>query len=1108
VTSAGYLRFPHVRGDLLTFAAEDDIWLAAASGGRAWRVSADRAPVSHPRLSPDATLVTWTSWRDGPPEVYVAEVDGEAGRRLTYWGDPDTRTCGWTPDGEVLALTCSGQAFDRFTWAHVVPAGAGPPRRLDFGPVADVALEPAARALLNGSWGRDPAFWKRYRGGTAGRLWTAGATGPFRRILAAVDGQFASPMLVGGRLAVLSDHEGTGNLYSSELDGSGLRRHTDHDGRYARQASTDGRRVVYQCAGEIWMLDDLDGASEPRRVDITLGSAAAARAPRLVSARDHLEGLSCDETGRASAVEVRGTVHWLTHRDGPARALAVAPDARARLPRVLGRAGDVAWVSDAGGSDALEIAPGAGPGLAAAAVPAAARRLAEGALGLVSGLAAAPDGSTVAAAARDGRLHIVNVASGQVSLLAQGQDGPLTGLAYSPDSAWLAWSQPGPRPLSRIRLARLADSMILDVTDGRFTDSEPAFTMDGRYLAFLSVRSFDPIYDAHFFDLSFPFGARPYLVPLAAATPSPFAPLTDGRPSFPDESRPAKSGPGRGPGENGSAPGGPAEREPGGQQEGDSGPPAVIVDAEGLAGRVVGVPVPEWRYSSLRAVSGGLAWLKEPLTGVLGESAADLDAARPRPALERFDLAKRTCAELMPALNWFDVSGDGLRLVVRDGDELRVVPSDRAQDDESPDTVTVDLSRARFTVDPVAQWRHAYDEAGRYVSHDFWVADMADVDWAGTLDAYRPILDRLGTDGDFADLLLEVVGELGSSHAYVRPATPPGEDGPGRPGLLGADLAPDPDGRWRVTRVLPGESSDPRARSPLGIPGVDIQPGDALLAVDGQPVDPATGPGPLLVGAAGKPVELTVARGGAAPRRFAVTPLASERRLRYQDWVAGRRHQVRELSGGRAGYLHVPDMMGEGWAHFHRDLRVEMRHDALLVDVRANRGGHVSELVIEKLARKIMGWDLPRGLLPTTYPGDAPRGPVVALADQFAGSDGDMVTAAIRILGLGPVVGTRTWGGVIGIDDPFVLVEGTQITVPRYAIWLDGYGWEVENHGVDPDVEVDISPDDWARGADPQLETAVRLALEALEARPPARPPDTSTRASRRRPPLPPRPGP
>src|ERR1017187_8194071 len=210
-------------------------------------------------------------------------------------------------------------------WAG--PADAGGPRRLAFGPVSDLALEPDARVLLNGSWGRDPAFWKRYRGGTSGRLWTAGADGPFRRILADVAGQFASPMLARGRLVFLSDHEGTGNLYSCQLDGSGLLRHTDHDGNYARQASTDGSRVVYQCAGEIWILDGLEPGSEPRRVDITLGSAAAARTPRLVSAQDHLGDLCCDTTGRASAVQVRGTVHWLTHRDGPARALAVTPDA-------------------------------------------------------------------------------------------------------------------------------------------------------------------------------------------------------------------------------------------------------------------------------------------------------------------------------------------------------------------------------------------------------------------------------------------------------------------------------------------------------------------------------------------------------------------------------------------------------------------------------------------------------------------------------------------------------------------------------------------------------------------------------------------------------------
>jgi tricorn protease len=1073
VASDGYLRFPHLQGDLITFVAEDDVWLVPVSGGRPWRLTSDRAQAGWPRLARDGSMVAWTGSRDGPPEVYVASLDGGDGRRLTFWGDHATRVRGWSPDGEVLVLTAAGQPFGHYTWAHAVRPGGGVPRRLAFGPVSDLAVERDAVALLTGRHPREPAYWKRYRGGCAGRLWLArggqDGSAPFARIAETLDGQFDCPMVVGGRLAFLADHEGTANLYSCDFDGGGLRRHTDHDGFYARHASTDGWRVVYQCAGDIWLLEDLDGEAHP--VGIKLGSPGLGRRPRLVSAEDHLGDLSCDHTGQASAVEVRGSVHWLTHSGGPARALAVAP--RARLPRVLGRTGQVVWVSDTEDGQALEVAPAGAP----AGQP---RRLAAGEFGRAEDLSAAPDGGTVAIAARDGRLILVDVLSGQVSELAAASDGPVGGLAFSPDSAWLAWSQPGPRPLTRIRLARLPAGPVVDVTDGRFTDTDPVFTLDGRYLAFLSWRSFDPVYDAHFFDLSFPFGCRPYLVPLAAGTPSPFAPLPDGRPA---------GQPGGGDGE-----------------DTETGQVTVTVDAEGLSGRVVQVPVPEARYSSLRAVKGGLAWLSEPLTGALGEGAAELDGSRPRPSLERFDLDKRRRVELAGELDWFDVSGDGTRMVVSDRGDLRVISAERKEDPDGPgDTVSIDLSRARFMADPAALWRHAYGEAGRIMRHDFWVADMSGVAWEEILGQYRPLLGRIASSGDFADLLWEVFGELSTSHAYVRQA--PGHGGGENVGMLGADLDVGPDGRWRIVRVLPGESSDPRARSPLAAPGVAARPGDSLIAVDGQPVDPLTGPGPLLVGAADVPVELTLApAGGGEPRRVVVVPLADEERLRYQDWVASRRRLVRELGGGRIGYLHVPDMMGAGWAHFHRDLRMEMTHGALIVDVRGNRGGHVSQLVVEKLARRVLGWRVPRWLRPMTYPRDAPRGPLITVTDEFAGSDGDIVTAAIHSLGLGPIVGARTWGGVVGMDgDGHRLADGTWMSVPRYATWLDGYGWNLENRGAEPDVAVLNSPGDWAAGRDCQLEAAIQLALEALAARPPLTMPDTAQRPARRRPPLPPR---
>jgi tricorn protease len=640
---------------------------------------------------------------------------------------------------------------------------------------------------------------------------------------------------------------------------------------------------------------------------------------------------------------------------------------------------------------------------------------------------------------------------------------------------------------------------VVDVTDARFTDTNPVFTADGKYLAFLSVRSFDPVYDAHVFDLSFPYGCRPYLVPLAAATPSPFAPLPGGRPVG---GRSEDEAAGRG--ESSHAGDGPTT----GDGEREDAPPPVVVDTDGLAGRIVQIPVVESRYSSLRAVKGGLAWLKEPVIGSLGEGGPQLGDAAPRPSLEHFDLESQRCTELVEELDWFEASGDGGVLVVSDHGKLTVVPAHRKADSDNPaDRVEVDKSRARYLADPAALWRNAYAEAGRYIRHEFWVADLAEVDWDGVLELYRPLLDRIAGPRDFADLLWEVLGELGTSHAYVSAASDEHDDPEPALGLLGADLEHGADGQWTVRRVVPGESSDPRARSPLATPGAQVDPGDTLLAVDGRLLD-GTGPGPLLVGAAGKPVELTIApAGGGEARRAVVITLAEERRLRYQDWVAGRRQRVRELSDGRIGYLHVPDMVSAGWADFHRDLRAEMVREALIVDVRGNRGGHTSQLVVEKLARRVIGWDVPRGLEPRTYPEDAPRGPVVALTDEFAGSDGDIVTAAIKILGLGPVVGTRTWGGVIGIDGWHRLVDGTGITAPRYSTWLNGFGWDVENHGVDPDVEVVTSPEDHAAGRDPQLETAVRMVLDALAARPAAAAPATAGRPSRRRPPLPPRPG-
>jgi tricorn protease len=1070
VAEPSYLRYPHLAGDLVTFTAEDDVWLASLSeaangrGTRAWRLTADRAPLLHPRLNPSATYVAWTSTRDGtrslgrgaPREAYAVPVDGGPARRLTYWGDRHAAVRGWVSDNEVLVLSGTGQHDSMRTWPFAVPL-SGPARRLDYGPAGDVTVRDGA-VLVGSALYAEPARWKRYGGGTGGKIWYSPDGSRYERILGSVGNHLVNPMFVGGRVAFLSDHERTGALYSALPDGTDLRRHTDIGEYYARHATTDGNRVVYQRAGEIWLLESLD--AEPVRLDIRLGGVRSGRTPYPVSAKSQLRSFTLDATGRVLGAEVRGTVHWLPGRDGPARALLAEPGVRARLPVVIPGTDAVACASDNGGEDGLDVIPADGS---------PARRIGHGEFGRVLELAVAPDGRTAAVACADGRLLTVALdGEPAITEIARSANAEVTGLAFSPDSALLAWSQPW-RPeggASQIRLARLADGIITDVTPPRFADSSPAFTLDGKYLAFLSNRAFDPVYDAHHFDLGFLPGTRPYLVPLLATTPSPFAPELNGRPVEPEAA--GKVSP---------------------AQSTEPEPPAVGLDVAGLAERIVPFPVEAGRYDKLRAARDGVAWLELPRAGELGETIIGAADEHPKARLVRYDLTKRKRLVEVEALDDYAVSADGARLAYRIAESLQIKPTDGKHDarEADGDVVSVDLDRVRVTVEPSAEWTQMYHEAWRLMRDNFWRADMAGLDWAAMGDRYRPLLDRIGCTDDLHDVLWELQGELGSSHAYVMPAAANGEPGLAQ-GLLGADVERTEDGTWRIARILPGESSVIGARSPLAAPGVAAAPGDLIVAVDGRPVDPDLGPNGLLVGKADKPVELTLRRDG-ADRRAVVVPLASEYAARYYELVARRRSAVREASGGRLGYVHIPDMMSTGWAEFHRDLYAEFALDGLIVDVRENGGGHTSQLVVEKLARRIIGWDVSRYDEPSSYPAEAPRGPVVAIADEDAGSDGDIVTQALKSYGIATVVGTRTWGGVIGIDFKYDLVDGTRVTQPKYAFWFADVGWSVENYGVDPDVEVTIAPHDWAAGRDPQLDTAVRLALQALEQRQPAAPP-------------------
>ena len=1062
-----YLRYPHAARDLITFAAEDDVWLASLSeaadgrGAQAWRLTADQAPVLHPRLNPSATHVAWTSTRDGSRssgrgdarEAYAVCADGGPATRLTYWGDRLATTRGWVSDNEVLVLSRTGQHSSMKTWAFAVPL-SGPARRLDYGPAGDVAVRDGA--VLVGSAMNfepaEPAQWKRYRGGSGGKIWYSPDGSHYTRTFADVGGNLVNPMFVGSRVVFLSDHEGTGALYSALPDGTDFRRHTDLGEYYARHATTDGQRVVYQLAGDIWLLESLD--AKPVRLEIRLSGDRAGRAPYPVSAKSQLSSFTLDRAGQVVAAEVRGTVHWLRGRDeAAALPLLAEPGVRARLPVIIPGTDTVACASDSGGEDGLDVIPADGS---------APRRIGHGEFGRILELAVAPDGRTVAVACADGRLLTVALEGEPViTEIAHNTNEKVAGLAFSPDSALLAWSQPWrPDPVgaSQIRLARLTDGTVIDVTPPRFDDTSPAFTLDGKYLAFLSNRAFDPAYDPHQLHLGFLPGVRPYLVTLLATTPSPFAPELNNRPAEPERPRRVPTA-----------------------ESADTEPQAAGLDVAGLADRIVPFPVQAGRYDKLRAVRDGLVWLDLPRAGELGETMIGEGEEHPT-RLVRYDLAQRKRSVEVQGLDDYAVSADGARLAYQTGESLEIRPTGE------PDgkAASIDLDRIRVMVDPPGEWRQMYHETWRLMRDNFWRADMGGVDWTAMGDRYRPLLDRVGSADDLRDVLWELQGEMGTSHTGILSPGSGGDPALSQ-GLLGADVDRTEDGTWQIARILPGESSVIGARSPLAAPGVAAAPGDLIVAVDGQPVNPDLGPNALLVGKADEAVELTFRRDG-SDRRAVVVPLASEHAVRYYDQVARQRSAVLEASGGRLGYLHFPDVMAAGWAEFHRDLYTEFRRDGLIVDLRDTQGGGTSQLVVEKLARRIIGWYECRNEEPSSYPFEAPRGPIVAITDEYASSGGDIVVQALKSYGIATVVGTRTWGGVIGcyFND---LVDGTWVTQPTSALWFADVGWSVENHGVDPDVEVPIAPHDWAAGRDPQLDTAVRLALQALEQRPPVAPP-------------------
>ena len=1045
MSQQGYLRHPTLHRDALVFVCDDDLWSVPTAGGIARRLTAGLSEPSTPCLSADGKWIAFVGRDEQHPEVYLMESVGGPARRMTWLG-PDVQVRGWTRSGEILFVSTYAQPFFRNYRAFTLDPAGGMPKVLELGQVNHLSEGPG-KAMVIGRNTADPGRWKRYRGGTAGHLWIDGSgSGTFRR-MTELKGNLTCPMWIGARIYYVSDGEGVGNLYSCLPDGSDVRRHTHHDDYFVRYAQTDGQRVVYQCGAEIHLFDPAQNRAA--RIVIEVPSHRTQAARKFVPAPDHLGSFHLHPAGHSLAVDARGKVFAFPLREGAVRQLG-ADSARYRLPQWLDDGATLVAVGDATREERVEVWENGGT------------RTLPWDIGRAVAMRAAPRGKRVAIANHRNEVLIGDIASGEVKVIDRSDAGRSEDLVWSPDGAWLAYTfWTNPRHCA-IKLHDVKNAKSVLVTEPEFRDYSPAFDPEGRFLYFLSVRTFDPVYDAVQFELSFPRAARPYLVALAAGGRPPFDPAPKGlRPEDPAK----------------------AVTNP--SQE----PPAVKVDLDGIAQRVAPFPVAEGRYAQIAGSAGGrVLWTSMPILGAHGRGGHKESQGR----LEIFEFATLKAETLIDKVDAFTVADDHVTVVYREGRRLRAISAFRHRDarrdadalSETPSRKTgwIDLGRIRLSVDPRSEWRQMLHEVWRLQRDQFWVPDMSGVDWEAVYRKYEPLLARVATRGELSDLIWEMQGELGTSHAYEM-----GGDYRRPPsialGYLAADVEPSADGStYTITRIVRGDAWDATADSPLNAVGVEAKVGERIVAVNGQPVSRDRPPQALLVHQAGTKVELTLAtaNGGDATRTVLVTTLADEVPARYREWVERNRAWVHETSNGRVGYFHLPDMMSAGFAEFHRYFSTECDRDALIVDVRYNRGGHVSQLLLEKVARRRIGYAQSRWSGSTPYPDEAVAGPVVALTNEHAGSDGDIFSHGFKLMGIGPLVGTRTWGGVIGIWPRHTLVDGTETTQPEFSFWFRDVGWGVENYGTDPQIEVDNAPQDAAAHKDRQLATALATALDLV----------------------------
>lgn len=1056
---------PSLSSGQMAFTYAGDIWLAGRDGSNPRRLTSNPASEIRPRFSPDGRMIAYSANVDGNNDVFVIPVTGGQPKRLT-WHPGSDMVVGWSPDGRSVALTSPRERrAGRSAQLYWVSVDGGLPTKVSEARVFDGAWSEDGRLFANvpyasGYNGLDggSSGWRGYRGGTTPAIEIIDFTGRTLETVGSERTTNRNPMWMSGQLYFLSDRDGgTFNLYRYDPASKATAKLTNETDWDIRSAAAQGGQIVYEAGGRLKSLDVASGAVTP--LSLSLAADLPGAQPQWKDVSKTMEDARISPSGARVAITTRGEVFTVPTDKGAVRNISSSPDKRNYSGIWSPTGTQLAYVEDDGNGQGLVIEDQTGTRPA--------RRLPL--VGAYNQLIAwGGKGATIIYSNNRLELRALDVATGRSSLIATAKVrqmgyGEQFEAAVSPDGRWLAFTNEGGNFNAGLYLHQFATGQNFMVSNEFADVGSPTFSRDGKLLFFTASTNSGPAQVG--LDMTTqeqPLRAGIYAAVLERAGKSPLAPVLadEGEaPAVEESATPAK------PAAKGKA--APAEK-------------IVAVDPDGLIHRVVALPVGEAYYRSLAtAKDGALYYVRAVQPG--GSSESDPDAAQADSELFRFDFKERKSDSLSRGVLAVQVNAAGDKLLMlRPGAKLAIADAGKKIEPKP-----LDLSGVRMLVDPKVEWAQIFNDAWRMEKEYFYDPGMHGIDWNGVRARFAPLVPHLGRREDLNTLIVQMIAELGVGHnragggdVYTNMAA--------KPGLLGADFQL-VNGRYRIARLYDGGSWNPQLAAPLAAPGVGARVGDYVLAIGGRELTAKDNIFAMLGGTAGGQVQLTLASdaAGTGRRDVVVEPVASESQLRLWDWIEGNRRRVDQLSGGRIAYVYMPDTGGTGYTFFNRMFFAQADKPALILDDRSNGGGQAANYVVEVLGRtRLSGWKDREGQVFDT-PGGAILGPKAMLIDQDAGSGGDYMPYAFKEKGLGRLIGTRTWGGLIGISANPPLVDGGFVTVPFFRAFGNDGRWLIENVGTPPDIKVDLDQLALDQGRDTQLDAAIAQVMADLKTKPP-----------------------